>query len=124
MFKQLVLILLLLFSFSAWSQTMIKSCNGYTRYCDQYGVCSDEYFYLYAYVYVYFQQGKLKNHRVNFNFSGQILGDEDDYLYSGQYTQSHLIYNGPNIDLAVPWDDRESIYAIDHHSGQWEVLCQ
>jgi len=113
-----------LISSSAFAQSMTKSCNGFMRYCDEYGICSDEYFYLYAYQYVKFSRGQLDRYRYRFNFRGYLLGEEDDYTYSGLYTNSHLIYAGPNFDLAIPWNELESIYKIDHQTGMWEVICQ
>ena len=120
--KSLTLMVLLISS-TGYAQSMSKSCSGFMRYCDQYGICSDEYFYLYAYQYVKFTGGNLDRHRHRFNFRGYLLGEEDQYTYSGNYISNHLIYNGPNFNLAIPWNDLESIYKIDHITGQWEVVC-
>ncbi len=120
-----ILVLALLFlSSSAYSESMTKSCNGTIQYCDEYGFCTDEHFYLYAYQYVQFYNGQLRSHRNRFKFRGFILGEEDDYSFSGQFTQDHLIYNGPNLDVAIPWNVQRSTYMIDHTTGAWSVLCR
>lgn len=121
--QKLIFLLIMMFSVSVYAESMSKSCSGTMRYCDPYGICTDEYYYLYAYQYVKFSNNQLKRHRHRFNFRGYVLGEEDNYTYSGQYTDSHLIYTGPNFDLAIPWDRSVPIFMIDHNTGVWDELC-
>ena len=111
-------------SANSFAESMSKSCSGFMRYCDHNGICSDEYFYLYAYQYVKFRNGQLDRYRNRFNFRGYLLGEEDEYQYLGDYTTAHLIYQGPRFDLAIPWNEYESIYKIDPITRVWEVLCR
>ena len=122
--KFISVLFLLIISQVSLAESMTKSCSGTTRYCDQYGICSDEYFYLYAYQYVNFRNGTLDRERHRFNFRGYILGEEDGYTFSGVTTNRHLIYTGPDFDLAIPWNEFVPIYMVHRDTGIWEVLCR
>ena len=107
----------------SYAQSMSKSCSGTMRYCDDLGICTDEYFYLYAYQYVKFSNGQLKRSRHRFNFRGYVLGEEDYYQFSGVVSENHLIYTGPDFDLAIPWDEQFPIYMVKRETEEWEKIC-
>ena len=87
-----------------------------------------KYFYIYAYQYAYIYKSIVKNENHNFNFNG-FLGDSDEYYMNERVSGKHIIYNGPEFSLAIPWKNSEDgIYFSRGNGGPggsgWTLLCK
>lgn len=121
-----ILILLMLFSFSALADTVTKTCSGQMRYCDQYGICSMEHFYLYAYQNVSLNQdGSFRRLRYRLR-TRSILGDASDYVPRTMAEGEYVIYDGPIFSVAVPWVSGLPLYYFQPNFGvnEWQELCR
>ncbi|MCG2726587.1 MAG: hypothetical protein L6420_10145 [Elusimicrobia bacterium] len=104
------------------SGSMSKSCSGSLS---GYG-----YFYIYAYQYAYISGGMVSSENHNFNFSG-FLGDDEDYVMQKRVAKHHIIYNGPEYSIAIPWESDYGIYInVPNADGgtevfsNWTLLCK
>lgn len=117
-----------LFGFSVYAEangSMTKTCSGRMRYCDKYGICSMEHYYLYAYQYIQINtDGSLRTHRYRFKMR-DILGNKQDYIARDYVEGNHLVFDGPIFSIAIPWDSTLPFYYFQPNYGvhEWQELC-
>ena len=123
--KIILFIFLMLSSQIAISSSMTKTCSGRMRYCDRYGICSQEHFYLYAYQNIILNSdGSLRKHKFKLK-TRSILGDPQFYTARDIVEGDHLVFDGPDFSLAIPWSSNQPIFYFQPNFGvyEWQELC-
>ena len=120
--KVAVSILLLVWSYIASADVATKSCSGTIRYCDDFGICTDDYFYLYAYQSTLIRNGQIQRIRSRLRLRGSI-GSVDDYYQTLELIDDRVTYLGLNYDLAIPVRSELSVLYRKKDSSEWNKLC-
>lgn len=118
---KLMVLILMFITQNAFAGVTVKSCSGDIRYCDEFGICTDDYFYLYAFQVASVTNGQIKNVRSRFRMRG-ALGDAKDYELSFDLVDNKIIYTGLELDLAIPLQSDQSIL-YRNKKAQWQELC-
>lgn len=113
--------LLLISSFSVSAGVFVKSCTGTIKYCDDLGICTDDYFYLYAYQSTTVINGELRNLRSRLRLRG-ALGVADDYNQTVEIYEQRVVYTGLDFDLAIPIESGNAILYRAKNSD-WQKIC-
>jgi hypothetical protein len=104
------------------SGSMSRSCSGQIEICEG-GICLAQPFYIYAYQYANIRHGEIVSESHNHNFSG-FLGDANAYRAQGFAVDSYVIYQGPDYQLAIPYDSKFGLYFRSNRGRQnWRKLC-
>lgn len=115
------LIIFTLFSFNVQSAVSVKSCTGEIRYCDDIGICTDDYFYFYSYQVVKLNNNKPSKVKSRLRTRGSI-GSAKDYVLTLELHKNRMIYLGVDYDLAIPILSEDSVlYRIK--GSDWDELC-
>lgn len=123
--KALIMGLFFTFSFLAEASSVTKTCSGQIRYCDRYGICAGEHYYLHVYQYLTTNpDGSIKNHRYKFKMR-DIVAPKEDYIPRDFIEGDHLVYDGPKFSFAIPVDGTKPIYYFQPNFGvdEWQELC-
>ena len=115
------LIIFLFLSINSFAKASVKSCTGTVRYCDEFGICTDDYFYLYAYQVTQIRDGELRDIRSRLRIRG-ALGEAADYQFNYELYQNRVVYIGQEFDLAIPISSNDSVF-YRNKLGKWEELC-
>lgn len=118
---KLILLLFSLISINAMAGVTVKSCTGDIRYCDEFGICTDDYYYLYAFQVATIEDGQIKKARFRFRMRG-ALGDAQDYQMSSELIDDKIVYLGLNFDLAIPLESQSSVL-YRSKDAEWLELC-
>ena len=119
--KSILVILVLMFTSVVSAAVTTKTCSGRMRYCDKYGICTQEHYYLYV------NQNYSSSQGLKYKFKMRsILGNKGDYKPRNAPVDNHIIYDGPVFSLAIPIEGHLPLFYFQPHFGvnQWQELCQ
>ena len=116
-----LIVIFLLFSLNSFAGVSVKSCTGDIRYCDEFGICTDDYFYLYSYQVTKIVDGDLRSVRSRLRLRGSI-GATEDYKSTLEVFEGRVVYLGKDFDLAIPIRSLDSVLYRNKNLA-WEELC-
>lgn len=119
--KCLIVLLVTFFSYQTFAGVSVKSCTGDIRYCDEFGICTDDYFYLYSYQVTKIVSGELRSVRSRLRLRGSI-GLAEDYESTLEIFEGRVVYLGKDFDLAIPIQTQDSVLYRNKNLA-WEELC-